>query len=139
MLEAGNGLPNVMRLVKNHVQIDRLGNPGQYSRERALYALDGLYRVCPGLPINRDVNLASAIDVDDVGLYCKGVLDRTHVFYQDRGAVFDFDRKITDLLDLRRHPPGVDLVVQIADLGVPGRYEDVGAPQRPDNVGRPQP
>ena len=125
-----------MGLIGDYIQTDPFRNTREDARYSILHTLDCLDGVGPWLAIDRYVNLAPAVDMDDVGLNCKGILNGADISDKDRRSILDLHRKVVDLLDSRHHSVGVDLIIQIADLGVSQRNEHVEASQRLHHIHR---
>ena len=134
-------LPNINRLVHDQLEIDpRARHPLFEVLAARLPSLrDDLERAGAKLPVDRDVDLALAVDADDVGLDVVGVLGGGDVAQIDGAAVLVPQRNVPHVGDVLVHRIGVEHVVEIAELGVAAGQEDVGRVERIHDIQRRKP
>ena len=104
--------------------------------ELELDLVDDGDRVGARLTVHRDVHLPPAVDPHDIRLDLEGVLDLADVAHEDDRVPIDLDGDVVELLHLRDHGVGDDLVVDLAELGVAGGNEHVLDTQGVDHVQR---
>ena len=98
--------------------------------------IDDRERIGAGLAVDRDVDLAAAVDANDVGLDLIGVLHLGDIAEEHRTVLVDAQRRVVELGDLLHHRVAQDQVVGLADLGVAGWYEYVLVAQAAHDIHR---
>jgi hypothetical protein len=137
-LKAGYRLADVDGLIHDHVHLELLAvahlllDVGDGGLD-AVHHLDG---VRAGLPVNRDIDCALAVDVHRVGLDRESVFGLADIPHQHRPAVLVLDGDVVEIRHLGDHGVGLDLVVVIADLGGPGGDEHILPTDGLDHVHR---
>ncbi len=108
-------------------------------RHRRLHVVDHLQ--CGRLAVAQygEQRAARAVGADDAGLHRVAVAHLRHVANVDRRAVDHLDRQVVQLVQHARAAVELDLVIDVADLGVAGGQNQVLVGQRVGDVDRREP
>ena len=131
------GLPDGLRTIDGHRQIDVARQRGDQARQLGPNAVDGLDDVGAGLAGQNDRDARFAVDQAGVAQVLDRIEDLGDVGEPDRRAVAVGDHEIAILVGVRRLIVGVDLIVVVVVLDRALRAVGVGRGERRADVLEP--
>src|SRR5713226_3178286 len=132
--QIANRFAHVNGLIHHHIQLDAFWQPLQDTTQFALDSVYDLDRVSARLSINRNVHLTAAIHSDDVSLNLARVFRVRDILDENRCAAVGLDGKVIDLVHVRNHAVGNDLVVKVPELRIARRNHQIVRPDRIDYI-----